>query len=104
MTRLIWNVKEKMKYNRRGISNHDKHQILQPQVRPTHMMMLPNGIPAHSSDEVAWHMAGSCLKVGLNGQEIISNWQVDAGQHGVRLKLEEWVELWSVGLNNNPLL
>jgi len=53
------------------------HQSLVSQVGPTQMIVLPNGMPAHSSDEIAWHMAGLHLKMGLNGQEVISNQKVD---------------------------
>ena len=60
------------------------------QVCPTYMVVLPNGMPAHSSDEVTWHMAGSHCKMALEGQEVISDWAVDIGQHVMRWKLEEW--------------
>ena len=50
------------------LGHKSQHQILGPQVRHTHVIMLPNGMPAHGSDEIAQHMAGSSLEVGLNGQ------------------------------------
>jgi len=43
------------------------------------MVMLPNHMPAHSSDKVAGHVAGLGHDMALEGQEIVSNGVVDAG-------------------------
>ena len=60
------------------------------QVGLTYMVVLRNGMPAHSSDEVAWHVAGSHCKMSLEGQKVIGDWVVDIGQHAMRWKLEDW--------------
>jgi len=44
----------------------------------------PQGMPAHGSNKVAWHMAGEHLEMALNGQKVIGDWEVDIGQHVVR--------------------
>jgi len=61
----------------------------------THVIQLPNHMPTHGSNEVPGHMAGSCLEMGINGNEIISTVVRDVGWHGVRQKLEEWCFLVS---------
>ena len=43
------------------------------------MVVLPDGMPAHSSDEVAWHMAGAHLEMALNVKKVVSDWEVDVG-------------------------
>jgi len=66
-----------------SLGHKGQHQGPREQVGLTYIV-LPNGMPAHGSDEVAWHMAGSHLKVALNGQEVISDQEVDVGQHAMR--------------------
>ena len=52
--------------------------------------MCPDCMAAHCTDEVAGHVAGLGRDVTFHGQEIISDWVVDAGRHEMRLKLGAW--------------
>jgi len=55
------------------------------------MVQLPNHMPTHSSDEVPGHMARSCLTMGLDCHQVISDVAWYVGEHGMREKLEEQI-------------
>ena len=56
-----------------------QHQDPQEQDNPTYMVMLPNHMPAHSSDQIAGHVAWMSHDMALQGKEIISDQVVNAG-------------------------
>src|SRR5882724_2021355 len=48
---------------------------------PTHMVQCPDRVPTNTSDEVPGQMARSCLKMGLDGQEVVCDSAEDGSLH-----------------------
>ena len=72
------------------LDHKSQHWGPQEQDDPTYMVMHPNSMPAHCSDEVSRHMAGLGCDMTFHSQEIIGDRVVDTGRHEMRCKLGEW--------------
>ena len=72
-----------------GISLDSKNQqdVLQYRKRPTHMIELTNGLPAHRSDEIPRDMVGSSREMGLDSHQIVGYCTGDGGLHDWRQKM-----------------
>jgi len=59
-----------------------------PRFRPTYMIELPDGMPAHGHNEIRRNMFGSSHQMGLDGHQVVGYGAGDGGLHDGREKLE----------------
>ena len=70
-----------------SLDSKNQQGVLQYQRRPTHMVVLPDGLPAHRRDKIPRNMVGSGCEMGLDSHQVIGYCARDGGLHDGRLKL-----------------
>jgi len=67
-----------------------QHQDLWNRGNLTYIVVLPNRMPTHCSDQISRYRARTSREMPLQGQEIVGDWVVNTSRHTMRCKLEEW--------------